>query len=74
MNIEYKVIEEVKIGCDGEEYISFGIAMTEGETELARADDVFSDASEASDFAKLCTELELSKEHFFEVIEDVISV
>ena len=74
MKTEYRVIEGVKKTCDGEEYISFGIAVSEEGAELTRVDDVFLDASAAHDFAALCTELELSKEHFLEAIEDVIAV
>ena len=74
MKTEYCVIEGVKNACEGELYMSFGIAMTVDGIEIARVEDVFLDASKAQGFADLLTELELSKEHFLDVIEDVIAV
>lgn len=58
--------------CNGK--CGYGIEAMENGIAINRVDDLFGSESEAAEFAKLCTLLELSPMHLEDVSEDILFV
>ena len=72
MQNQYKSTRSEIAHEDGTFRIIYGIKLN-GEQDTCLADDIFDCESDAEEFAKLCTELDLAPEHFFEVIDDYLA-
>ena len=72
MKISYKPVKSVI--TDGADNITYGISVLDSSgVTLRTVSDIFDNISDADNFAKLCTELELSPEHLDDVIDDVLA-
>lgn len=72
MNNSFEATIKVVVCEDGSKRTVYGL-MSASENDAVYADDIFESECEAQAFAKLCTESGLSREHFFEVIDDLLA-
>jgi len=71
MKIIYKSVKSI---INGDGNVTYGISAVDSNGIILRTvSDIFESITDAENFAKLCTELELSAEHLDDVIADVLA-
>lgn len=69
----YKVKSEMIRTEEGGEYLSYGISVSLGDTEIITVSDVTTDSSALEGLAELCNEEELDVIHLEDVIQDFLA-
>jgi hypothetical protein len=69
---DYRVVGSLCVSPDGDEYMGYGIAVRDGERELA-VEDVFTSEERAESAAQTLNRCQVSLVHWMDVLEDMVT-